>query len=160
MVYQPVNEHNRGMVNRFLAEHWGAAEMVIRGEVVDMTQVEGITAMADGAIAGLITYVITGDTMEITSLDSLIENKGTGTALLEKAVSIARRQRCRRIILVTTNDNLRAMGFYQKRGFDMASLYRNAVDAARKKKPQIPLIGNEGIPLKHEIEFEMQLTSK
>ena len=54
----------------------------------------------------------------------------------------------------TTNDNLKAMGFYQRRGFDMARLYRNAVDAARSIKPEIPTVGEDGIPLRHEIEFE------
>jgi hypothetical protein len=39
----------------------------------------------------------------------------------------------------------------------MCRLYCNALDHARKIKPEIPLIGMDGIPLKHEIELEMIL---
>ena len=63
----------------------------------------------------------------------------------------------RKILLITTNDNIEAMRFYQKRGFDMARLYRGALDTSRKLKPEIPLIGAHGIPLRHEVEFELLL---
>ena len=60
-------------------------------------------------------------------------------------------------MLITTNDNLSALRFYQKRSFDMVRLYLNAVEEARKIKPEIPLTGNDGIPIRHEIELEMKL---
>lgn len=69
----------------------------------------------------------------------------------------AREARCRRIVLITTNDNIEALYFYQRRGFDLAHIYRNALDVSRSLKPEIPLIGEHGIPLRHEIEFEMAL---
>ncbi len=59
--------------------------------------------------------------------------------------------------MITTNDNLRALGFYQKRGTVLVAVYRNAMDAARKLKPQIPMIGMNGIPLRDEIELETLL---
>ena len=46
---------------------------------------------------------------------------------------------------------------YQKRGFDLVRVYHNALEQARKLKPEIPLTGLDGIPLKHEIELEMIL---
>lgn len=46
------------------------------------------------------------------------------------------------------------MRFYHRRGFDMAALYRNALEKSRILKPLIPLTGDDGIPLRHEIEFE------
>ena len=69
----------------------------------------------------------------------------------------ARGEGIKKLILVTTNDNINALRFYQKRGFDMARLYRNAMEASRKIKPEIPLVGENGIPLRHEIEFEMNI---
>jgi len=80
--------------------------------------------------------------------------QGIGGRLLEMALEQGRAQGCGKAVLITTNDNLKAMGFYQRRGFDMARLYRNAVDAARSIKPEIPTVGEDGIPLRHEIEFE------
>lgn len=61
---------------------------------------------------------------------------------------------CYVVVLITTNDNINAIRFYQKRGFDMAHLFHNALDVSRKLKPEIPLIGENSIPLQHEIEFE------
>ncbi len=63
-----------------------------------MTNVDGIIAMNDDDIVGLLTYVISDDICEITSLDSM--------------------------------------------------------------EPEIPLIWDNDIPLRHEIEFEMDLTKQ
>ncbi len=155
--YLPVNKLNRQQVNDFIAAHWFSTDMIIRGAKIDMTQADGIVGLEAARIIGLLTYAITDQTFEIISLDSLVEGKGIGTALLDRAVRIAKENGCHKIIVVTTNDNINAIRFYQKRGFDMARLYRNALDFSRKIKPEIPLTGENGIPLKHEIEFELSL---
>lgn len=108
-------------------------------------------------IPQLPSSAVQGDTLEILSLDSLRENQGIGSALVDLAVQEARDQKCRRVVLITTNDNIRALRFYQRRGFDMSNFYRNAMDLARKLKPGIPAVGENQIPLRHEIEFEMLL---
>lgn len=64
---------------------------------------------------------------------------------------------CQRVFLITTNDNLNALGFYQKRGFELVAVHRGAVNESRKAKPSIPLIGYDGILLRDEIELEMLL---
>lgn len=64
---------------------------------------------------------------------------------------------CRRLWLVTCNDNLKALGFYQKRGFCLTALHRNVLEVSRKLKPEIPQIGMDGIPLRDEIEMELIL---
>lgn len=157
MIFTAVNEENRALVNAFLMEHWFSTDMVVRGECVDMTKQSGILAMEDGEISGLLMYRAEGDVCEILSLDSLMPGKGLGTALLCEAEQVARSHGCARLTLITTNDNIEALRFYQKRGFDMANLYRNALEVSRRMKPQIPLIGEHGIPLRHEIEFEKRL---
>jgi len=129
--------------------------MVIRGTVVDLTCADGVVVMDQGRIIGMLTYILREKVLEITSLDSLAEGKGLGTALVGRALSIAQKHGCTRVVAVTTNDNINAIRFYQKRGFDMARLYHGALDVSRKLKPEIPLIGENGIPLKHEIEFEI-----
>lgn len=122
-----------------------------------MTKVDGIAALENGDIVGLLTYTVHERVCEITSLDSLIEGKGIGTSLINKVIYIAKERNCEKIIAVTTNDNINAIRFYQKRGFDMAHLYHNALDISRKMKPSIPFIGDNEIPLKHEIEFEINV---
>ena len=60
-----------------------------------------------------------------------------------------------RIWLVTTNDNLEALRFYQRRGFRLSALRTGAVDESRRRlKPQIPTVGDFGIPIRDEIELE------
>ncbi len=148
---------NRQAVNTFILRQWFSMDMVVHGECIHLENADGWVAFEDDEIIGLITYRIIRNEMEILSLDSLAENRGIGTALLDQAVREAREQGCSRIMLITTNDNLHALGFYQRRGFDMVKLYRNAVDASRKIKPQIPLTGADGIPIRHEIELETWL---
>lgn len=60
--------------------------------------------------------------------------------------------------LVTTNDNVDALRFYQRRGFVLVDLRPNAMQAARALKPEIPLIGRYGLPLRDELYLEMSLS--
>lgn len=159
MVMERITPSCRETITAFIQQQWYTTTMIIRGKEIDMTQVEGFYVKEDSDLIGLITYLVYGDTLEITSLNSLRENRGIGTQLLETVVEEAQKRGCRRVVLITTNDNIRAIQFYQKRGFDMANLFRNALEVSRKLKPEIPLIGDNGIPLRHEIEFERVLTA-
>lgn len=157
MEYLESTAENRAAANRFLEKRWFSTQMAVRGRIYDLSHAPGIAAEEDGGIAGLVTYDPAGERWEILSLDSLRENRGVGTELLRRTAALARTQGARRLTLVTTNDNLPAMGFYQRRGFDMTALFHGAVDAARRLKPEIPLLGDNAIPLRHEIEFTLEL---
>ena len=157
MEIRPVNSKNRQQVNDFIRLHWFSTDMVVRGEIVDLTVLNGFAVYDEEDLTGLITYRISEDECEITSLDSLKENQGIGTSLINKVKEEAVKHNCKKIKLITTNDNINALRYYQKRGFDMTHIYPNALDLSRRLKPSIPLTGNYGIPLKHEIEFEMNL---
>lgn len=152
-----IDQDNRERINDFIRTRWFSTDMVVRGRVVDMTQLEGFVAFQGDHMIGLVTYEILGDGCEIMSLDSLLEGRGIGTHLLNLVVDTAKEKGCRKIKLITTNDNLNAIGFYQRKGFDLMRIYHNALEAARKLKPSIPLVGEFNIPLKHELEFEMNL---
>lgn len=108
-------------------------------------------------IIGLITYIIKNNECEIISLDSIEEGKGIGTSLIREVDKVARNNNCKLLKLITTNDNLLALKFYQKRGFHLSKILKNAVEKAREIKPEIPLIGNDGIPIRDEIELEKLL---
>lgn len=157
MNIQRIINENRCCVNEFILAQWYTTKMVVRGKEIDMTATDGFFVQESQRIIGLVTYVIYDEIMEIMSLDSLCENQGIGTKLLEKAIDEAKRKECKKIVLITTNDNINALRFYQKRGFDLAHLYRNALDISRKMKPEIPMIGEHAIPLRHELEFELVL---
>ena len=152
-----IDPASRERINALIVRQWYTMQMVVHGESIDLGSADGYYACEGDEIVGLITYRTAGNEMEILSLDSFQEGRGIGTGLLETVVAEARETGIRRIMLVTTNDNLAALRFYQKRGFDMCRFCRNALDQSRKIKPEIPLTGMDGIPLKHEIELEMVL---
>ncbi|WGG46575.1 GNAT family N-acetyltransferase [Rossellomorea sp. DA94] len=146
-------------VTDFFHQHWGSPKMVISSGVYNCAALDGFAVLnKDNRITGLITYVLKGAECEIISLDSLEEKKGIGTSLMKEVERVAAENGCRRITLITTNDNLPALKFYQKRGYRISTIHRDAVEKARRIKPEIPMIGNDGIPIRDEIELEKGMT--
>lgn len=156
-VLRPITDADRAWVRQFVIDHWGDEIVVGHGEAIRPHEHEGFIAFDGAEVIGLVTYRILDDACEVISLDSLREGQCIGTALMDAVVQTAKARHCNRIWLITTNDNLRALAFYQKRGFVLAALHRNAVEASRKRKPVIPLIAENGIPIRDEIELEMRL---
>jgi ribosomal protein S18 acetylase RimI-like enzyme len=154
---RPLNHGDRGWVDDLLTQSWGSARIVSRGVVHDAGALPGFAAELAGERAGLVTYRIEGSGCEIVSLDSLVERRGVGSRLLEAVVEAARAARCERIWLITTNDNLHALGFYQRRGFELAALHRGAIAHSRQLKPSISLVGMDRIPIRDELELELRL---
>ena len=144
---------------RLLEQRWGGTQIVSRGRVHQAERLPGFAALRDDQPAGLVTYNIFNNECEIVSLDSLYEGRGVGSALVGAVIELAMRQNRRRVWLITTNDNLPALRFYQKRGFKLTAVYPNALEISRKLKPQIPLTGLDGILLRDEIELEYPLSS-
>ena len=144
-------------VRAFWRERWGDEFVVAHGVTYRPEGLDGYVIEEREEWVGLVTLAFADDECEIVSIDSLREGTGIGTQLIEKAAEAARARDCRRLYLITTNDNLRALAFYQKRGFELAALHRGAMERARRIKPSIPLIGENGIPLRDEIELEMSL---
>lgn len=157
MDIKPISSENIQQISKFISSQWLSTDIVVRGELVDTATLNGFVVFDDVNIIGLITYRIKDNECEIMSLDSLREKQGIGTALINKVIEIATKENCTKIKLITTNDNINALCFYQKREFDMVRLYHNALETSRKLKPTIPMLGNFDIPLRHEIEFEMNL---
>jgi GNAT superfamily N-acetyltransferase len=137
-----------------LTEDFGAPLVVSRGVARDASSLPGFVARVDGAAVGLVTYHVVDDECEVVS----INGRGVGADLLSAVVSEARRLGCRRVWLVTTNDKVRALRFYQRQGWDLVAVHRDAVTVARRIKPSIPLVGEDGIPIRHELELELVLT--
>ncbi len=94
---------------------------------------------------------------EVITLVSELENMGLGAALLERAVEVARERACSRVFLTTTNDNLRALGFYQRRGWRLVALHRGMMDLYRERELTMPTHGANGIPIHDELELELRL---
>lgn len=155
-VLTPVSD--AGWIADFLRAHWQTDVVVGKGRTIGAGELSGVRAERDGRVVGFIGWRILGDELEVVSLDSLEPGTGIGTLLLDHVVGMARVLGLRRLWLVTTNDNLDALRFYQRRGMKFCALYPNALEASRRIKPQIPTIGSYGIPIRDELELEMVLT--
>lgn len=150
----PITDIHRPWVRKVLTENWASTRVVARGRIHEAGGLPGFIAVLDGEPAGLLTYSIDGSECEIVSLNSLREGRGIGAALLKAVISAARASGCRRLWLVTTNDNSHALRFYQRQGFVLKALYPGVLAESRRLKPEIPLTGADGIPLRDEIELE------
>lgn len=154
-----IEEGKRNEVVSLTRQNWGSDMIVSGGRIHKVGELPGFLYAENNIIKGMILYSICNGECEIVLLESFEENKGIGCALLAEAVEAAKAHGCSRVWLITTNDNTRAIRFYQKRNFDMKELHRNSIVKSRQLKPEIPLYGNDGIPILHEIEFELLLTA-
>jgi len=154
---RPLNEDDKTWVTNLLKEWWAGPEVVARGKIHHADMLRGFIAVKDSKPAGLITYNIVGDQCEVVTMNSLVEGIGIGSALIDAVKNVAASTRCRRLWLITTNDNTAALRFYQKYGLSLVAVHRNAIEQDRRLKPEIPLTGNDGIAIRDEIELEMIL---
>jgi len=155
-VREKISEDNKWIVP-YMRENWGSEKILTRNTLYEATELPGFIAEQNKKPAGIILYNIKNKECEITLLASFVEKIGIGATLINKVKGIAKSQGCKRIWLITTNDNTHAIRFYQKRGLVLAALYKNAIEESRKLKPEIPFEGFDGIPIRDEIELELVL---
>ena len=158
MKIRPTQSSDGDWIAAFMEEHWGAPFVVAHGMIFHPAELPGFVALdADDRPIGLATYQMAGNSCEVVTLNSRHESQGIGTGLLNAVRDAAVQAGCDRLWLITTNDNLRALGFYQKRGYRLVAVRRDALQRSRELKPSIPLVSPDGIPLRDEIELEYPL---
>ncbi len=158
LTIKSIDESHYDWIKAFSADHWGAESVVSRGVSHNLTALPGFVVYQNHEIVGLATYHINDADCELVTINSLKESQGIGSMLIGAVLAEARKNLCQRVWLVTTNDNLNALKFYQKRGFELVAIHRYAVNEARKIKPEIPTVGMHDIPLRDEIEMEYRLS--
>jgi ribosomal protein S18 acetylase RimI-like enzyme len=127
-----------------------------RGELIDVLLGEGLIAEHDGQPVGVALWRTDPDgATELTYLWALVEGQGVGRRLVAAMCEMVAPP----IWVVTTNDNVEALRFYQRLGFRLRDLRPGAVDAARRDlKPSIP-VEHDGIPIRDELELELEAPS-
>jgi ribosomal protein S18 acetylase RimI-like enzyme len=147
---------DRAWAEASILDAYGGPRQARRGDVIDVLGLEGFVAEQEGTPLGILTYRRDGTACEIAFVAALARHAGIGSALLRAL--LARVTDCERVWVVTTNDNLDALRFYQRRGFVLTALRPGAVDQSRRDlKPQIGTVGDYGIPLRDELELELRL---
>jgi ribosomal protein S18 acetylase RimI-like enzyme len=154
MEVRPRRDEDDEYVRRSLAELLAGTSAARRGALIDALPLPGLIAEVDGSPVGLLTYDPAGADWEVVTIGSTRPGIGAGGALLDAVRARAAAAGARRVWLITTNDNTGALRFYQRRGFDLVALYRDAVTRSRRDlKPAIPATA-DGIPIRHELELE------
>ena len=157
MQVKPLNQSNRKWAMGLINDVWASTRIISKGKVHDTNELPGIIAIHKNNRVGLIIYNIIGDECEIVSLNNLKENIGIGTALLREIERIITLKGCKRLWVITTNDNIDALRFYQIKGFKIVAIHLNALEQSRRLKPEIPLLGSNDIEIRDEIELEKTL---
>jgi ribosomal protein S18 acetylase RimI-like enzyme len=145
-----LRDEDRGWVRGEAVALWGARVVVAHGVVYEPASLEGFVAQDGGRPVGLLTYRVENDACEIVTIDAFEPGRGIGTALLDAVRSLDHR----RLWLVTTNDNLRAQRFYERAGFRLVEVREGEIERSRRLKPEIPLLGEGGVPIRDELEYE------
>jgi ribosomal protein S18 acetylase RimI-like enzyme len=154
---RPVERGDRAWVVRRLEEAFGGVTVARKGVAIDASALPGFVATDGGQPVGLLTYDVAHGECEVVSIVSTEAGRGIGRALMDAVRDHAAAAGCRRLWLVTTNDNTRAIRFYQLWGMDLCAFYRHGARRSREVKPSLPEQGADGIPLDHELELELLL---
>lgn len=153
-----VKEEDSPWIKDLIINQWGGPEVIVHGEIFIPHLLPGFIAVTpSGEKIGLVTYSIQDEIWEILTLNSLLSGRGVGKGLLSKVHELARRAGCKRLVITTTNDNTNAIRFYQNQGYVITAVRQNAVEEARKLKPSIPLLSQDGIPIQDEIDLELEI---
>lgn len=143
-----------------IAAHQGSRMTARLGELLDPLLLPGLVAEVDGARVGLMTVHESPDAgLEVLTLHASPRGTGAGSVLLETALQVAGASGHPRLWLVTTNDNVDAIGFYLRHGLRVAAVHAGAVDADRALKPEIPAANpDNGLPIRDLVELERAVT--
>ncbi len=148
---------DKNWMHEFMIKEWGADKIVIPNGVYVPSELSGFVAQKNGKNVGIITYINVLSACKIITLNAFEKHEGIGSLLLKSVIEIARRDDLKEIIVVTTNDNVDGLRFYQKRGFVINNVFINQIVNSRKIKPEISTIGEYGIPIRDDIELCLDL---
>lgn len=148
---RPIVPADETAVAAFLTARWRTRIVRLDDRPVDAARLPGFLAETAGGLAGLVTLFDEHDFSEIVTLDASPAGTGLGTALLEAADRRRHDLGLAALKVRTTNDNLDALRFYQRRGFRLTALVSEAIVIERLTDPAVPEVGRYGIPLRDEI---------
>jgi ribosomal protein S18 acetylase RimI-like enzyme len=151
---RPKRPEDSGYVRRSLHDLMAGTQVAGHGELIDAMPLDGLVAWIGDEPVGHLTYRVAGPEWEVVTIGSTRPGAGVGGALMDALLARAAQAGAERVWLITTNDNTNALRFYQRHGFDLVRLDRDAVTRSRRHlKPAIPT-HIDGIPVRHELELQ------
>ena len=149
LTVREILEQDRAWLRGFLQHRWGGDTLLTRGKEHKVASASGFLATEGQKIVGVLTYADDGEHCEVLTLDALEPGRGIGRLLVDALMES--REVGEVITVVTSNDNLDALGFYQRIGFQLTAVLPEAINNARLTKPSIPTVSKRGIPIRDEL---------
>jgi ribosomal protein S18 acetylase RimI-like enzyme len=122
-------ENERALAIDMFRRDFGRTAVAAFGEVVALEKADGmIVAEMGGDLSGALAWRRMGEALHVVALatDPMWQRSGVGGHLLAEAEMVARREGLARVVIATTNDNLPALYFYQRRGYRITEVVRGA----------------------------------
>lgn len=149
-------EADRDAVQALFARDFRRTQVVACGKTVSLADADALIADMDGEIGGALAWHLRNGTFHIVALatDPMWQRAGVGGYLVAEAELMARRKQAQQMLVTTTNDNLPALYFYQRRGYRITAVVLDSVPADHNGCP----IGFAGIPMRDEIQLTKALS--
>jgi ribosomal protein S18 acetylase RimI-like enzyme len=135
---------------------FGRTSIASFGEVIPLSETSTIVAEMQGDVSGALAWRPRENALQIVALatEPMWQRSGVGGHLVAEAEVVARRTGATRVVLATTNDNLPALYFYQRRGYRITDVVR---DAWRDHAELTIGVGFASIPVLDELRLEKTL---
>jgi ribosomal protein S18 acetylase RimI-like enzyme len=155
VMVREATDADRAAARELFQRDFGRTRIVAFGEVMDIDAMPALVAVVRTEPSGALAYRLLGDSLHIVALatDPMWQRSGVGGYLIAEAELLARRLKLKRVVIATTNDNLPALHFYQRRGYTLTELVANSVVAHTHQE----IAGFGGIPVRDEIRLEKKL---
>jgi GNAT superfamily N-acetyltransferase len=146
---------DRALVRDLFERDFGRRDIIAFGEVMNIEEMPALVAVMHEEVSGALAYRLHGNGLHIVALatDALWQRSGVGGHLVAEAELLARRLSLGRVVVTTTNDNLPALYFYQRRGYRISAVVPGSVLAHTGQER----IGFAGIPVRDEVQLEKPL---
>ena len=155
VLVREATDADRAAARELFEQDFGRTKIVAFGEVMDIDAMPALVAVMYTDPSGALAYRLLGDALHIVALatDPMWQRSGVGGYLVAEAELLARRLALSRLVVSTTNDNLPALYFYQRRGYRLTDLVPNNVIAHTHEEQE----GFAGIPVRDEIRLEKRI---
>lgn len=156
VLVREATDRDQAAARELFRRDFGRTKIVAFGQIIDIDSVPALVALLTDTPAGALAYRLLGDGLHIVALatDPMWQRSGVGAYLLAEAELLARRLTLGRMVVATTNDNLPALYFYQRRGYRLTGIVPNSVVASTHQQ----LAGFAGIPVRDEVRLEKELS--
>jgi ribosomal protein S18 acetylase RimI-like enzyme len=134
---------------------WGETEVECFDRTYQVDALPAYVACDENEIIGAACYAREGDAVNLVMLNVLPRWQGQGVArgLIAEVIEAACTEGVERLIVATSNDDLLALGLYQRLGFTITNvLVGRLVEHHGGIEP-----GFAGIPVRDEVQMELRL---